>query len=400
MMDEREPQWYEQARKGPFQEAKFTDASAEQVMRRLRAESGAVHVRGPRKLRIGILTAVILLILAGAGAFFLQDGPPGKETPAGIGLPVKEKAELTDEELKRIAEQLILKQLGREIPFEKLEYEQRTGRVQLVYSEYSKAYAMLRLNAETGEADAYTMNAAFGPEATESKLVSDAREKLRELGYTGEFSVTGSTRYVDYGRSPDHSVQVQNVITAADAAINFANGAYERAYFEMDKNEVSDELKQAGLEALGMLRSSSLEDQLTRVIRTTAEGAGDEISLYYGDSRGGDTFVTFDYATSAVLDVADYALNLADLGDSRTDEERDEQLLSMDNAILQSTAAVIADKLYEVNLKEDYTLVKNEPRPGVITFESHSGGPAIEATYNLDGVMYSFSIKRASNTLY
>ncbi|WP_221803970.1 hypothetical protein [Paenibacillus typhae] len=398
-MDEREPKWYEQARKGPFQEAKFTDSSAEQVMRRLRSQAEPVRPRSRRMPRLAVMAAVILLLLAGAGTLYLKLGPSGAETPAGVTLPVEDKAELTDEALKKIAEQLILKQLGREIPFEKLEHEQRTGRVQLVYSEYSKAYAMLRLNAETGEADAYTMNAAFGPEATDSKFVSDAREKLRELGYKGEFSVTGSTRYVDYGRSPDHSVQVQNVITAADAAINFANGAYERAYFEVEQNEVSEELRQAGLEALGMLRSSSLEDQLTRVIRTTEEGAGDEISLYYGDGRSGDTFVTFDYATSAVLDVADYALNLVDLGDSRTDEERDEQLLSMDNAILQSTAAVIADKLYGINLKEDYMLDKNGPRPGVITFESRNGAPAIEATYNLDGVMYSFSIKRASNTL-
>ncbi|CAM4522264.1 hypothetical protein [Paenibacillus typhae] len=399
MMDEREPQWYEQARKGPFQDARFTDSSAEQVMRRLRTESEPARPRSRRMPRLAVMAAVILLLLAGAATLYLKLGPSGAETPAGVTLPVEDKAELTDEALKKIAEQLILKQLGRKIPFEKLEHEQRTGRVQLVYSEYSKAYAMLRLNAETGEADAYTMNAAFGAEAIDSKLISDAREKLQELGYTGEFSVTGSTRYVDYGRSPDHSVQVQNVITAADAAINFTNGAYERAYFEMDQNEVIEELKQAGLEALGMLRSSSLEDQLTRVIRTTAEGAGDEISLYYGDGRGGDTFVTFDYATSAVLDVADYALNLADLGDSRTDEERDELLLSKDNAILQSTAAVIADRLYGVKLKEDYTLIKNEPRPGVITFESHSGGPTIEAAYNMDGVMYSFSIKRASNTL-
>lgn len=399
MMDEREPQWYEQARKGPFQEARFTDSSAEQVMRRLRTESEPARPRSRRMPRLAVMAAVILLLLAGAATLYLKLGPSGAETPAGVTVPVEDKAELTDEALKKIAEQLILKQLGRKIPFEKLEHEQRTGRVQLVYSEYSKAYAMLRLNAETGEADAYTMNAAFGAEAIDSKLIRDAREKLQELGYTGEFSVTGSTRYVDYGRSPDHSVQVQNVITAADAAINLTNGAYERAYFEMDQNEVSEELKQAGLEALGMLRSSSLEDQLTRVIRTTAEGAGDEISLYYGDSRSGDTFVTFDYATSAVLDVADYALNLADLGDSRTDEERDELLLSKDNAILQSTAAVIADRLYGVKLKEDYTLVKNEPRPGVITFESHSGGPTIEAAYNMDGVMYSFSIKRASNTL-
>ncbi|MNN73305.1 hypothetical protein D3C81_1894130 [compost metagenome] len=78
--------------------------------------------------------------------------------------------------------------------------------------------------------------------------------------------------------------------------------------------------------------------------------------------------------------------------------EYDQQLLEMDNAKLQSAAAAIADKLYGIRL-EDYMLVKNGPRPGVITFESPGNAPAIEASYNLDGVMYSFSVKRESNTL-
>ncbi|WP_277472826.1 MULTISPECIES: hypothetical protein [unclassified Paenibacillus] len=397
-MDEREPKWYEQARKGPFQEARFTDSSAEQVMRRLRSEAEPARPRSRRMPRLAVVTAVILLLLA--GAFYLKNGPIGRETPAGM-VPVEEQAKPTDEALKKIAEQLMQEQLGQQLPFDKLDRMKMPGQAELTYreNEVADSWAYFWIDAETGEAASFSMRASYEPEAIDNTLIKQAGEKLQKLGYTGEFQATGLTRYVSYGRTADKTVQVINVVHAADADINFTNGVYVRAGFNVDQNEVSEELKQAGLEALGLVRSSSLADQLTRVVRSTIEGASDEITLYYGDSPGEGTFVTFDYTTQKVLDVADYSLNLVDLGGSRTDEEREEQLLSMDNAILQSTAAVIADKLYGINLKEDYTLVKNGPRPGVITFESHNGGPAIEATYNLDGVMYSFSIKRASNTL-
>jgi hypothetical protein len=137
---------------------------------------------------------------------------------------------------------------------------------------------------------------------------------------------------------------------------------------------------------------------LTKVLRFTIEGAGDEITLIYGTAAGSPTSVTLDYATNAVLDASDYSLNVIPSTDPEKLAEYDRQLLEMDNAKLQSAAAAIADKLYGIRL-EDYMLDKNGPRPGVITFESRGEAPAIEVSYNLDGVMYSFSVKRESNTL-
>lgn len=398
MMDEREPQWYEQARKGPFQEARFTGSSADQVMRRLRAESEPALPRTRWKLKLGIMAAAILLLLAGARALDLDNGPLAGKNTAGVTAPAEEQTRLSDDALIKIAEQLIREQLGRDIPFEKLEYMRNTKYVQLVYNDYSKAYATVRVNAETGEADAYTINATLDPEATDSSLIDEAREKLLELGYKGKFEVTGYTRYIDYGRTADHSVQVQNVITAADAAIKYANGAFKAAYFDVELSEVSVEMKQTALQGLRLIRSTGEEKQLNRAILAIIEGMPEEITLIYGPKENITSAVAFNYATGALLDIYNNSLSIIETTDLKYTKDEEEQLLKMDSAKLQSAAAAIADKLYGIRLEEDYRMDKNGSRPGVVTFESRSGAPAIEASYNLDGVMYSFIIKRESNT--
>lgn len=101
MMDEREPKWYEQARKGPFQEEKFTASSAEQVMRRLHAEAEPSRPRTRQRLRLGIMTAVIFLVLAGGGALYLNNGPQDGVNTAGVTVPAEEQTELSDDALKR-----------------------------------------------------------------------------------------------------------------------------------------------------------------------------------------------------------------------------------------------------------------------------------------------------------
>ncbi|AIQ49118.1 hypothetical protein R70723_26835 [Paenibacillus sp. FSL R7-0273] len=398
-MDEREPKWYEQARKGPFQEEKFTASSAEQVMRRLHAEAEPSRPRTRQRLRLGIMTAVIFLVLAGGGALYLNNGPQDGVNTAGVTVPAEEQTELSDDALKKIAEQLIRKQLGRDIPFKKLEHVQNTENVQLEYREYSKAYALVGINAKTGETKHYTINAALDPEATDNTLIDEARDKLLELGYKGNFEVTGSTLYVDYGRTANKSIQVQNVITAADAAINFANGVFKAAYFDVELNEVSEEMKQTALQGLRLI-SGGGEEQLNRAVRIIIEGMPEEITLIYGPVENITTAVAFNYATGALLDVYDNSLSIIDTTDLKYTEEEEEQLLKMDSAKLRSAAAAIADKLYGIRLEEDYRMDKNGSRPGVVTFESRSGAPAFEVSYNLEGSIYSFIIKRDSNTLY
>lgn len=100
-MDEREPQWYEQARKGPFQETRFTDSSADQVMRRLRAGAEPARPRTRWKLRLGIMAAAILLLLAGATALNLDNGPLDVNNTTGVTVPAEEQTELSDDALKR-----------------------------------------------------------------------------------------------------------------------------------------------------------------------------------------------------------------------------------------------------------------------------------------------------------
>jgi hypothetical protein len=398
-MEEHEPQWYEQARKGPFQEPKFTDASAEKVIWRVK-QAGPGKVRTGYNLRAWLATAAVVLVLAGAGALYLNSMPAKEGSSAGITLPVESNPVLTDEALKKTAEQLLLKQLGKTLPFEKLLREGNKDYVQLVYreNEQSDSFAFFQISKETGEVSMYSMCASYGSEEIGSKLLDEARQKLQELGYTRDFQATGLTRYAVYGRTADQTVEIQNIVHAEDADINFTNGVYVRANFDVDQNDVSAELKQAGLKALRLI-SSGGEETLTKIIRFTIEGAGDEIMLIYGDRPAEDTFVTLDYATHAVLDASDYSLNVIPSADPERQAEFDQQLLNMDNAKLQSAAAAIADKLYGIRL-EDYMLDKNGPRPGVITFESRGDAPAIEASYNLDGIMYSFSMKRERNTLY
>ncbi|WP_310830026.1 hypothetical protein [Paenibacillus pedocola] len=397
-MEEHEPQWYEQARKGPFQEPKFTDSSAERVIRRVQQGRPGQDRTGFR-FRGLLAAAAVVLVLAGAGALYQNSMPAKEGTSAGITRPVENNPVLTDEALKKNAEQLILEQLGKKLPFEKLVRQGNTGRVQLIYREsiQSEAYVLIWMNEETGEATMFDMSAVYEPGEIDSKLLSEAEEKLRELGYTRDFQATGLTRYAVYGRTANKTVEIQNVVHAEDADINFTNGAYVRAGFDMDQNEVSEELKQAGVQAIRLLRSGG-EEALTKILRSTIEGAGDEITLIYGTAAGSPRSVTLDYATHAVLDVSDYSLNVIPSADPKRQAEFDQQLLEMDNAKLQSAAAAIADKLYGIRL-EDYMLDKNGPRPGVITFESRGEAPAIEASYNLDGTMYSFSVKRESNTL-
>lgn len=272
-----------------------------------------------------------------------------------------------------------------------------TEYVQLEYSEYSKAYASIGIDVKTGEAKNYTMNAVLDPEGTDNSLIDEAREKLLELGYKGKFEVTGYTRYIDYGRTADHSIQVQNVITAADAAIKFANGAFKAAYFDVELNEVNEEMKQTALQGLRLIRSDG-EEQLNRAVRAIIEGMPEEITLIYGPVENITTAVAFNYDTGALLDVYNNTLGIIETTNLKYTKDEEEQLLKMDSAKLQSAAAAIADKLYGIRLEEDYRMDKNGSRPGVVTFESRSGAPAIEASYNLDGVMYSFIIKRESNT--
>ncbi|AIQ20244.1 hypothetical protein H70357_28735 [Paenibacillus sp. FSL H7-0357] len=392
-MREREPEWYERARKGPFEEAKFTDVHAGKVMRRVK-EGEPHQERKGFKFRAGIAAAGVLL-LVGAGVFYLGTGPFGEGNTAGPSYQHEETADVTEAGMIKTAEKTMQEQLGKKLPFESIEPQVGADQVRIIFKD-GDYYANIWVSTETGQVMMYSMSAIFAAEEIDDDMLGKAKEKLRELGYKGEFKADGLTRFVDYGRVPNQAAQVSENLFSEEAQIGYVNGKYDRAYFAVGQNEIADKMKQAGLHALGLFRSGGT-DKLSKASRYTGEGVDDEITLFYGPDVSFPSFViTFNDATQEVMEVSDSSLFIAKSSDLKKLAEQDRKLLDMENSKLQSAAAAIADGIFGIRL-EDYTLVKNQSRPGIITFESGGTAPAIEASYNLEGVMYSFKVKREMN---
>ncbi|WP_342437070.1 hypothetical protein NSS79_28360 [Paenibacillus sp. FSL L8-0436] len=391
-MREREPEWYERARKGPLEEAKFTEVHAGKVMRRVK-EGEPQQERKGVKFRAGIAAAAGILLLVGAGVFYLGTGPFGEGNTAGPSYQHEETADVTEAGMIKTAEKTMQEQLGKKLPFQSIEPQAGADQVRVVFRN-GENFAYVWVSTETGKVMMYSMSAIFGPEEIDDDMLGKAKEKLRELGYKGEFKADRSTRIVDYGRIPNQAAQVSENLFSGAAQIGYVNGKYDRAYFDVGQEEVGEDLKQTALNAMSNLRSGTVK--LNKAARNTVEGRDGEITLFYGPDVFSSWFVTMNYVTHAVLEISDLSLAPADPASPEQRTEQDQKLLDMENAKLQSAAAAVADGIFGIRL-EDYTLVKNQPRPGTVTFESGGTAPAIEASYNLEGVMYSFKVKREMN---
>jgi hypothetical protein len=388
-MREREPEWYERAKKGPFEEAKFTDVHADKVM--LRLKEGEPHQeRKGFKFRAGIVAAAGVLLLVGAGGFYLGTGSFGEGNTAGPSYQHEETADVTEAGMIKTAEKTMQEQLGKKLPFQSIEPQAGADQVRVVFRN-GEYFAYVWVSTETGKVMMYSMSALFGPEEIGDDMLGKAKEKLRELGYKGEFKADGLTRFVHYGRIPNQAVQVSENLFSGEAQIGYGDGKYAGAYFDVGQEEIGEDMKQTGLNAMSNLRSGTVK--LNKAARNTGEGIDGEITLFYGPDASSSSFVTMNYVTHAVLEVSDPSLAPADPNSPEQRTERDRKLLDMDDAKLQSAAAVIADGIFGIRL-EDYTLVKKQQDPGSITFESGGKAPAIEASYNLEGVIYSLSIWR------
>ncbi|WP_379159320.1 hypothetical protein [Paenibacillus sp. sgz5001063] len=380
-MKEREPEWYEDARKGPFRESRFTDTAADNVIMRVR--SGAlVPERVSNKLRLSFIAAAILLLLAGTGAFLQQKGILGEGRQAGLFYQEVKTPDLTDAGLRKTAERLMQEQLGKKLPFVTLERIDKINEARLIFGDMTSP-STFRINTQTGEVMDWNMNALYSLEEIDPKLISDATGKLRDSGYKGEFTVTGLKRNVVLWQEAD-AVQIHEVLLGKEGQIDYANGIYAGATFNMDAGEMGDEVIQKADQALMLLRGEG-EDHLYQITRSL--GADwDVITLIYGQDENGPSTVMMDYATHQILQVEDDTLYSEGSYDSGIRGEQDTNLLAMDNTKLQRSAAAIADKLFGIRL-EDYTIVHKTI--GNITFESPGGKFRINASFNYDGVFYS-----------
>lgn len=397
---EREPQWYELARKGPFPEMKFTEEAADRVARQVGMDGSSLNQvlpsgRRRRAIRLRILSAavILLLLLLGVGALVLggdRFGRSGGFNPlevssAGIIEPtVAGQADLTDEGLKATAEQVMLEQLGKKLPFASLERlkepEEGIATVDFKEGDY---YATIWINTETGEVFRTNMFAFFTPEELDSKFIDQAMDQLRNAGYKGEFTVTGLKHFVHYGTNADEQgIQTDDGLIAEEGQIDYENGVYRSSTFRMGEDEVTAEVKQAGLKAIKLLRQEGT-NHLYSIKRTVAP-TWDVLVLTYGESQYGAATVLMDYATQEIIQVLDISLY-----DEKSFSSADPNtnLLNMDKTKLQRSAAAIADEMFGIRL-EDYTFVKEMSGIGTIAFKSPDGATVITGSYNLDGVFY------------
>ncbi|WP_150269700.1 hypothetical protein [Paenibacillus tepidiphilus] len=393
MEEERKPQWYELARKGPQEQPHFTEAHADQVMRRLKDGSAVAEPPRPRR-RAWIGAAAGILLLAGAGAVYWNQGGWAAEqgstaaTPAPTARVVKEA---TIDEMKASAEQMMEQYIGRTLNFQSIERGGYQRQVRLIYDGGSNGFASFWVVTETGEVTTAMMDISLTPEEAGAQLLAMGAEKLRELGYKGEYKPESVRRGVNYTAANDEPVQVIESVELSNGAANieFVNGVYSHADFMVEEGDIRPETIQAGVEAISRL--SNAQNMRFHFAFRNLSGKKNWIGLTYGNDQNMLAAVTFNYATNELISVWDSALQAPEPADPAKLAEQKEALLAMDKAPLQSAAAAVANGLFGISL-ENYILVKNESAPGTVTFErSNEDAPDIQASYNLDGTFYSFT---------
>ncbi|WNS43386.1 hypothetical protein [Paenibacillus sp. MMS20-IR301] len=402
---EQEPQWYDTARKGPFREMKFKEAAADHVIRQIHAGGAAEDLVTPaaprrRTFRVRMLSAAIILLMLGAGLLYLEldgSGSAGGFNPtaaaARTGIfepPVAGQSVLTDDGLIEIADQTMQAQLGKKLPILFLERLKAPEEgIAAVHYKEGEDSAVVWIDTATGEVIRTNMNAYYPPEELDPAFIAEALGHLQDAGYKGEFTVTGLKHFVHYGLdSGRQGVQVTDGLIGTEGQIDYVDGEYERSTFNVEAGEATSVVQAAGLKALRLLRGQSAEqtDHLYSIKRTVAP-KWDILVLTYGDNEYGSAIVMMDYATGNILQVFDYTLSDVRSSDSKIRGEQDTELLNMDTAELQRSAAAIVDELFGIRL-EDYTVDTNMKSPGILTFTSPDGAAPVVASYNLDGTFY------------
>ncbi|WP_151736653.1 hypothetical protein [Paenibacillus tengchongensis] len=392
MMEERKPQWYEQARKGPYEQSRFTDAHADQVMQRL--TGGGTEPKRRQSRRRGWVAAVAgILLFAGAGAvYFGQETGREPAVPAATASPaVQTVPEATDEEMKAAAERLMQQYIGRTLPFKSMDWPGGYEQARLMYEDGVGGFAFVLVSAETGEVVMASIDASLTPEEADGQLLAKGEEKLRELGYKGEYKPESVRRGINYRASDSEPAQIYDNVTVSGgtASIQFNNGVYSYAHFMVDEGDIRPEALLIGVEAI-----EKLGNPQNMRFHYAWRYVGDKknfIGLTYGNDDNVLATVGLDYDTLELFGISDATLQIAKPDDPEKRAEQDQALLAMVDAQLQSTAAAVADGLFGIRL-EDYVLVKNQPTPGTVTFvSSDKDVPDIQASYNLNGVFFSFT---------
>ncbi|MEK3868152.1 hypothetical protein MHH60_32345 [Paenibacillus sp. FSL H7-0716] len=373
-MEDHKPEWYAQARKGPFGNKKFTMRHADNVIRRIQEDQQRAESYSGKRLPVQLLAVASFIVLLGLGVFFLNGRFLGNDSSNPAQTEVS--SHFTEAELQRNADQVMQSLLGKTYP---LDHREWLKEQQQIFYSYQKGEdsAYIWINYETGELVQTKMSAMLTTAEIDAEMKTRAEEIKGKLGYAND-SAYDVLRYVEYDAKQHSGVKIENNFRAEKWRIGFVNGEFDYASATLEASAVSEETRQAGEEALKILRGTGGDEELSLVFRAMDKDQ-DTFTLQYGSKVS----VTFDTVTRRIEQISDTNPRASDKTDPKQLTVLDRELSLIDGDRLREKAAPLLTKIFSVADVGEYSLLKRDQEPGNLTFHK-LGSPEITVYYDSD----------------
>ncbi|WP_340397362.1 hypothetical protein NST50_27750 [Paenibacillus sp. FSL E2-0202] len=373
MMEDHKPEWYAQARKGPFGNEKFTMRHADNVIRRIQEDQQGAKSYSGKRLPVQLLAVAGFIVLLGLGVFFLNGRFLGNDSSNPAQTEVS--SHFTEAELQRNADQVMQSLLGKTYP---LDHREWLKEQQQIFYSYQKGEdsAYIWINYETGELVQTKMSRILTAAEIDAEMNTRAEEIKGKLGYAND-SAYEVLRYVEYDVTQHSGVKIENNFRAEKWRIGFVNGEFDYASATLEASAVSEEMRQAGEQALKVLRGNGGEE-LSLVFRAMDKDQ-DTLTLQYGSKVS----VTFDTVTRRIEQISDTNPRASDKTDPKQLTVLDRELSLIDGDRLREKAVPLLTKIFSVADVSEYSLLKRDQEPGNLTFHK-LGSPEITVYYDSD----------------
>lgn len=372
-MEDHKPEWYAQARKGPFGNEKFTMRHADNVIRRIQEDQQGAKSYSGKRLPVQLLAVAGFIVLLGLGVFFLNGRFLGNDSSNPAQTEVS--SHFTEAELQRNADQVMQSLLGKTYP---LDHREWLKEQQQIFYSYQKGEdsAYIWINYETGELVQTKMSRILTAAEIDAEMNTRAEEIKGKLGYAND-SAYEVLRYAEYDVTQHSGVKIENNFRAEKWRIGFVNGEFDYASATLEASAVSEEMRQAGEQALKVLRGNGGEE-LSLVFRAMDKDQ-DTLTLQYGSKVS----VTFDTVTRRIEQISDTNPRASDKTDPKQLTVLDRELSLIDGDRLREKAAPLLTKIFSVADVSEYSLLKRDQEPGNLTFHK-LGSPEITVYYDSD----------------
>lgn len=372
-MEDHKPEWYAQARKGPFGNEKFTMRHADNVIRRIQEDQQGAKSYSGKRLPVQLLAVAGFIVLLGLGVFFLNGRFLGNDSSNPAQTEVS--SHFTEAELQRNADQVMQSLLGKTYP---LDHREWLKEQQQIFYSYQKGEdsAYIWINYETGELVQTKMSRILTAAEIDAEMNTRAEEIKGKLGYAND-SAYEVLRYVEYDVTQHSGVKIENNFRAEKWRIGFVNGEFDYASATLEASAVSEEMRQAGEQALKVLRGNGGEE-LSLVFRAMDKDQ-DTLTLQYGSKVS----VTFDTVTRRIEQISDTNPRASDKTDPKQLTVLDRELSLIDGDRLREKAVPLLTKIFSVADVSEYSLLKRDQEPGNLTFHK-LGSPEITVYYDSD----------------